>query len=274
MQEINSASYHQAVRDSQELWRKNRGSMISKPQELPSLSTAIDKELKHTFRGLIPQTYPQVLMSWSVLKDQSQSGFRYLSGTPKRVSSHTEEYHVGLERLDEWMTDYTTDLYFRSKKPVTIFGKVIKLLEKASSSLSHGCRDLDELAVYVGSESSVERGFIEETLRTVSNLQNSESRLQRTTGIMLSSAILGGFVDRPGVTNLTVAPQVFGAVIPGVFVTPFMGDNRLEFVSGLAGIFALFTLLPTPHTAIHEAIHVYSAAHNHRGLTLTKLIKE
>lgn len=129
-------SYSQVILTSQDHWRSHRRGIkiISQPVELPPVVTGwIDQGLKTFFQSYIEQDRPRMIISWSILTDDTPTSLLYDQVLPKGLEGlegKEQAYYRGIHDLNEWATQLATRDYFNHlTKGAGIATPLLKVLE-------------------------------------------------------------------------------------------------------------------------------------------------
>ncbi len=119
------------IRTGQKTWKEYKRGVLSRPQEIPQLAGAFDKQVKKTFPEYISKDHPTPIVSWSVLIDSPnnrdehfESHLRY----PTEVVNDEDKkaYIKGISQINEWLTDQASLYMFSHLHRNSIFRKIDK----------------------------------------------------------------------------------------------------------------------------------------------------
>lgn len=124
------------INANQTTWRQAKRGLISRPHELPQIGNLLHRRITRTF-GLDEAKKP--LLVWSVVYDNPQtpnSEYVYERRYPEGIEdTDKKDYVVGIERINEYATNYATKEFIRSnadfpvgKQAVTAYGAIADLL--------------------------------------------------------------------------------------------------------------------------------------------------
>lgn len=111
------------ILDSQSAWRKLRRGVISRPQEIPGISTVLDESIKIVFSSYLDQARPTSIVAWSVLKDEPLEPLwgRLSRRRPEAIAAQDERaYLFGITELNEWAVDFATKYWFTHASQTTL----------------------------------------------------------------------------------------------------------------------------------------------------------
>lgn len=138
--ESNKTNAFDFVTQSQESWRNLKRGIISRPQEIPSLSNVLDRTIKKVFSEYIVATRPPTLVAWSVLKDEplEPMGRQFKRRRPEEITEPDEDnYYIGIHQLNEWGTDFAVRYWLSHSPKHSVLQKIGEIYVDISINSGH-----------------------------------------------------------------------------------------------------------------------------------------
>lgn len=128
--ELSTTNHFGFVSQSQNSWRRLKRGIISRPQEIPSLSNALDTSIKKVFSTYINVNRPPTVVAWSVLRDEplEPKGCQFDKRRPDGITEQDEEaYFTGIRQLNEWSTDFAAQYWLSHSPKHSLFQRIGKI---------------------------------------------------------------------------------------------------------------------------------------------------
>lgn len=151
------------IRKGQGTWREYKRGILSRPQEIPQIASALDRQTKKTFPEYISKEHPIPVVAWSVLVDSPNNRDEHLESYlryPTEVVNDEDKksYIKGISQINEWLTDHASLYMFSHLHSNSVFRKLDKAYALAVVEMgqrfvySTAYKQMDEIKQYAMSQ--------------------------------------------------------------------------------------------------------------------------